>query len=195
VTTPSFQSNATSPSRSGFVTVVAWIFIVVSGFTTFISLLQNVVLAFMPKDLFNQALQDTTFTHAMPSAPRFMFAHVHTIVLAILIVCAATLVSSIGLLRRRNWARLVFIGLLAIGAVYNIAALFVQQSMLSSFNAPFAADSTLRAAGGQFQQMMQAMRVAMFIFELGFAALFVWIIVRLLSRDIREEFVPPARAA
>ncbi len=195
MTTPSLQSNTGYTSRSSFVTVVAWIFIVLSGFTTFISLLQNVILAFMPKDLFNQALQDTTFTHVMPTAPRFMFAHLHTLLFAVLVVCAATLVSSIGLLRRHNWARLVFIGLLALGAVYNIAGLFLQQAMLSSFNAPFAADSTLGGASRQFQQMMQAMRVAMFIFELGFAALFIWIIVRLVSPRIRAEFLPPARAA
>jgi len=195
VTAPSLPSSAPIAPRSSFVTAVAWVFIVLSGFATFISLLQNIMLAFMPQDLFNQALQDTTFTHAMPSAGRFMFAHFHAMVLAMFGVVATTLLSSIGLLRRSNWARLVFIGLLALGVLYNIVVLFVQQAMVSSFNAPFAADTALGAAGHQVQEMMQGMRVAMIVFELAFAAIFVWIIVKLVSPSIRAEFTSPGRAA
>ena len=195
MTNPPFPSSAPVAPQSGFVTTVAWIFIVLAGFATFISLLQNVMLAFMPHDVFNQALQDTTFTRAMPSAPRFMFAHFHAMIVAFFVICAATLLSAIGLLRRRNWARLVFIGLLAFGVVYNIVGLVFQQAMVSSFNAPFAADSAFGAAGHQFQQMLLAMRVVMVVFELGFAALFVWIIVKLVSPPIRAEFTSPGRAA
>jgi hypothetical protein len=177
--------------QSSFVTAVAWVFIVLSGLATFISLLQNVMLAFMPHGMFNQALQDTTFNHAIPSGPRFIFAHFHAIVMVLFAICAATLLSAIGLLRRRNWARLVFIGLLAFGVVYNIVGFVVQQAMVSSFNAPFAADSAFGAAGHQFQQMLLAMRVVTAIFELGFAAVFVWIIIKLVSPSIRAEFTSP----
>src|SRR5258708_28118397 len=88
--------------------VVAWIFIAFSGLATFISLLQNLMVAIMPKALFNQALQDTTLTRTMPAGPRFMFAHFQLMVLVMFIVCAATLISSIGLPRRHNWAPLRF---------------------------------------------------------------------------------------
>jgi len=177
------------------VTVVAWIFIVLTGFTTFISLLQNAMLAFMPQDLFNQALRDSTFTHAMPSGTRFMFAHLRLFVFLVLIVGAATLISSIGLLRRRNWARLLFIALLGLGIVYSIAALFLQQSMMSSFNALLPTDSALGRTGQDFRHMMGAMRVVMFVFAIGFAGLFGWIIAKLLSPPIRKEFSSSNRAA
>ena len=174
--------------KSTFVTVVAWIFIAFSGFATFISLLQNLMVAIMPKSLLNQALQDTTVTRTMPAGARFMFSHFQVMVLVMFIVCVATLVSSIGLLRRHNWARLVFIALLGLGVLYNVSAIVLQRSMTSSFAAPFPADSAFGPAAQQFQQMFAAMKVTMFVFEIGFAALFCWIIVKLISAPIRAEF-------
>jgi hypothetical protein len=177
------------------VTVVAWIFIVLSGFAALISLLQNVMVAFMTKDFFKGALQDTAFAHTMPSGPRFMFAHFQLLVFVMLILCVITLVSSIGLLRRRNWARLLFIGLLSLGILYNIAALFLQQSMMSSFNVSFPMDSAYAPTRQQFAQMMGAMKVVMLVVTIGFTALFAWIIAKLLSRRIRDEFVPALAAS
>lgn len=193
MTAPITPSLPTIP-RSTFVTVVAWIFIVLSGVTTFFSLLQNVMIGFMPRDLFNSAIQDTTVTQIMPSGARFLFAHVQLIVLLFFVLSAMMLLSSIGLLRRRNWARLVFVGLLGLGIVYNIAGLVLQQSMMSSFtpsfpiDSAFGADSTYRQTTQQVTQMMAGMRVVMFIFAIGFTALFAWIIAKLVSRPVREEF-------
>jgi hypothetical protein len=193
--TGSTTANPAPTPKSTFVTVVAWIFIVLSGFATFISLLQNVMVAFMPGDVFKGALQDTTFAHTMPSGPRFMFAHFQLLVFVMLVLCVITLVSSIGLLRRRNWARLLFIGLLSLGILYNIAALFLQQSMMSSFNVSFPADSAFAPTRQQFTQMMGAMKVVMLIVTIGCTALLAWIIAKLLSRRIRDEFVPALMAS
>src|SRR5713226_3604903 len=136
--------NPPSPVKSTFVTVVAWVFIVLSGFATFISLMQNLMVRFMPQQAFNEATADTTFARIMPSGPRFMFAHLRLLVLLVLVLCVLMLLSSIGLLRRRNWARLVFIGLLGAGILYNIAGLLLQQSMMSSFASSFPLDSAFR---------------------------------------------------
>lgn len=131
---------------------------------------------------------DTTFTNTMPAAPRFVFAHFHLIVVVMFVVCVTTLISSIGLLRRRNWARLVFVALLGLGVLYNVGAVFLQQSMMSSFDSSFPANSGLGPDSQQFAHMFAAMKVMMFVFELGFAALFCWIIVKLRSAPIRAEF-------
>jgi hypothetical protein len=193
--TGSTTANPAPTPKSTFVTVVAWIFIVLSAFATLISLLQNVMVAFMPGDVFKGTLQDTTFAHTMPSGPRFMFAHFQLLVFVMLVLCVITLVSSIGLLRRRNWARLLFIGLLSLGILYNIAALFLQQSMMSSFNVSFPADSAFAPTRQQFTRMMGAMKVVMLVVTIGFTALYAWIIAKLLSRRIRDEFVPALMAS
>lgn len=182
----------TSP-RSTFVTVVAWIFIILSGFATVISLLQNLMVRFMPRDMIDSAMQDSTF-RVMPPAARFMFSHLQLLVLCALILTALMLAASIGLLQRRNWARLVFIGLLGLGIIYNLAGLVLQQSLMSSMTTQFSldsassADSTLRSTAQQFDQMMAGIRVVMYVVTIGFVALFGWIIAKLSSRPIREEF-------
>lgn len=180
--------------RSTFVTVVAWVFIILSGFATFISLLQNLMVGFMPRDMFDFATQDSTFARVMPPAGRFMFSHLQLLVLCTFILTALMLAASIGLLHRRNWARLVFIGLLGLGIVYNLAGLVLQQTMMSSMtsqfplDSAFSGDSTFRATAQQFHQMMAGFRVVMYVVTIGFVALFGWIIAKLLSRPIREEF-------
>ena len=106
------------------------------------------------------------------------------------------LISAVGLLRRRNWARLVFMGLLTLGIVYMFGGLFLQQSMLSSFNASFSAaapqDSVFRANAKQFQSMFTVMRVFMIAFSLGIAGVFGWIVARLASAKVRTEFASRA---
>ena len=186
--------------RSTFVTVLAWIFIVLSGFATFIAVLQNVMVSFMPRDFFNAAMQDSSFAHVMPPSTRFMMAHLQLFFLVFLVLCLLTLVTSIGLLQRRNWARLVFIGLMSLSILYNIAGLVLQQSMMSSINSQFPidsvfkADSAFQATGLQFDQMMHAMRTTILVMTIGFVALFTWIIVKLVSRPVREEFSVAADA-
>lgn len=180
--------------RSTFVTVVAWVFIILSGFTALISLLQNLMVAYMPRDLFDTAMQDSTFARVIPPAARFMFSHFQLLLLCMFILVALMLAASIGLLQRRNWARLVFIGLLGLGILYNLAGLVLQQSMLSSMTAQFpldsavSADSNLRSTVQQFDEMMAGFRVVMYVVTIGFVALFGWIIAKLVSRPIREEF-------
>lgn len=189
---PGVPTHAAAP-RSSFVTVVAWVFIVLAGFATFISLLQNLMVTLMPHDLFNEPLKDTTFTHTIPSAGRLILAHFRLLVLITLTLCALTLTAAIGLLRRRNWARVVFIGLLGFGIIYSIAGVFLQHSFFSSFNtfnAQFQADSTMRRVNQAFSQMMGAMRIFMVAFDIGLAALLAWIILKLTSPAVREEFRP-----
>ncbi len=185
-----------APVRSSFVTVVAWIFIIFSGFTTFVSALQNVMIRSMPFERFNAISRDSIANNAIPAAARFMFAHIQFIVLAFFLLSAFMLTSSVGLLRRQNWARIVFIVLLAVGIVYVLGGLFVQQSFMSSMNKSFGAmpvqDSVFRASAAQFGSMFRAMRIIMAIFSLGVAAGFAWIVARLISPGIRAEFTSHA---
>lgn len=189
------QSGTQLPPRSSFVTVVAWIFIAFSAFSTLIGALQNLMIRSMPFDQFNSALRDST-TLQLPPTARLMFSHFQLIVLVSFVLSLLMLISSVGLLRRLNWARMVFMGLLILGIICEIGGLFLQQSFVSSFTASFSAaapqDSAFRANAQQFQSMFAAMRVFMIAFSLGIAGVFGWIVARLASPGIRGEFVPRA---
>lgn len=174
--------------RSSFVTVIAWIFIVISGFTTFISLLQNI--------LINTVFPFEKFQEAKASAPKmppmfdFMFDHFRFFFLAFLLVSVVELVCAIGLLRRLNWARLMFVGILALGIVWTVGGLMLQHFMMDSMMR-FQMDTAPSMPPdfeAQMKGMMIAVRVFSALFALGFAVLYAWIIKRLLSPSIAAEF-------
>jgi len=189
------QPGIAAPPRSSFVTVVAWIFIVLSGFSTLIGALQNLMIRSMPFDQLNSALQDSTAAQ-LPAPARVIFSHFQLFFLVTFLLSLLMLISSIGLLRRHNWARLAFIGLLVLGIIYLLGGLFLQQSFMSSFNRSFSAaapqDSLFRANAQQFESFFTAMRVFMIVFSLGIAGVFGWIVARLASAKVRTEFVPRA---
>jgi hypothetical protein len=182
-------------NRSNFVTVVAWVFIVFSGFGTLISLLQNLMIAQMHSDeRFGPLMRDSSFAQSMPSIQRFMFTHLQAVVFVGLLMAIITLIASIGLLKRRNWARIVFVGLLSLSVVYLIFALVAQQRMFASMNTMFPGDSSAHGPAmandpaERMRRMFAVFRVIMYTLEIGMAVVFAWIVAKLVSRPIREEF-------
>jgi len=176
-----------TPKRSTFVTVVAWIFIALSGFSTFIGIVQNVLV----QTVFLPAME-----RAQPSLPPdappifvFMFNHLGLFFFAFLLFSAFLLLCSIGLLRRWNWARLCFAAIMLLGIVWNVAGVVMQFATFSS---------TWRQMQEQFQDMppgapdMSAFFVVILVitaaFAIGFSVLLGWIAKRLLSAPIAAEF-------
>lgn len=178
------MSDRLAPPRSTFVSVVAWVFIVLAGFTTVMSVLQNVMFAMVGFGDFPPPTGDDA--QQIPPLFRFMLRNMQLVMLSFLLVSVASLVSAIGLLRRKNWARLAFIAILALGIVWNIGGLYVQYAMfgVADGHAPGVSDE-FRA---DFRRMATIMLVMMTVLSLAFAALFAWIIRKLLSRPVREEF-------
>lgn len=87
---------------STFVTVVAWVFIVFSALGVLMTTAQNVMLSLMP-----------AFTESADAG--FLERHVRILFVIPWALSASMLVASAGLLKRREWARKIFIGLLSLG--------------------------------------------------------------------------------
>ncbi|MFT3761341.1 MAG: hypothetical protein QM761_01780 [Pseudoxanthomonas sp.] len=172
--------------RSTFVTVLAWIFIVLSGFSTVISILQNIMIftVFRSPEI-SQAMQAPPPSD-MPPAAAFMTSHFHLFFLAFLLASAFTLTSSIGLLKRWNWARLCFVGIMGLGILWNLGGLVLQFSMFSSMQDQFSAAAS--HGGPNMQPFFIAIAVVSALFAVGFSVLFGWIARRLLSPAIAAEF-------
>lgn len=172
-----------APPRSTFVTVIAWLFIVLSGGTTLIGILQNVMIWFLfPRNEFRNAMSSPAAVKEVPAAFRLIFGNMELLFLAVLLLSALTFVSSLALLRRREWARVVFIVLMLLGIVWNIAAPVAQLVLFNDarFNPP---------SDPNFRTMMIVMQVFTWVFALAVAALFAWIAKKLMSPEIRAEFV------
>jgi hypothetical protein len=182
------QGATQVPIRSTFVTVVAWTFIAITGFASFIAVLQALMFAFVfPADLVAPP-ESTKALEEMPGFFRFMFQHIKWFFVFFWSLSVATLICAIGLLRRKNWARLAFVAIMVIGIVWNLSGIWLQEQMMSSFPKPPVEDPRLVEFQAGFETMMTIMRFAMAGFSIGMALLFGWITKRLVSRSVRAEF-------
>lgn len=173
--------------RSGFVTGLAWTFIALAGFATLIALLQNIMLSIMMSvGEMQKAMRGAEQAQNIPAFARFMFDNFRLLFASFLVLSAVTLISAIGLLKRKNWARLVFVGIMGIGVLWNVAGVVLPFFMFSSFTMP-------EGAPAEFREQQELMMKVMIAFTIGmavaFGALFIWIIKRLVSDDIKREFV------
>lgn len=175
------------PAKAGFVDTLAWIFIVLAGFATFISVLQNVMIATMfPLDKVHETVNSPGAQKQMPALFRFLFNHFQLYFAAFLVLSAVTLASAVGLLKRKNWARMVFIVLMALGIAWNVAGVVLQQVIVSSFPTfPGASPTEFR---DRFETMLTLIRIFSVLMTVGMSVLFGWIIKRLVSPEIRGEF-------
>lgn len=173
--------------RSTFVTVVAWIFIVLSGFGAIIGIMQNIMVqTIFRSEEFGQAMQTAPSQPGLPAFATFAIENVQWLFLAVLLVNVVMLVASIGLLKRRNWARLCFIALMVLSVVWQIVGLGIQASLFSTIRDQFAAAGAHGAPDmGVFFVVIAVMSV---VFALAFGALFGWIAWKLMSKPIAAEF-------
>lgn len=169
--------------RSTFVSVVAWIFISLSGFATLIAILQNIIIqtVFTQPEV-HQAIQNQP--PGIPPFAAFMFNHMTFFPLFFLIVTSITLIVSIGLLMRKNWARLCFIGIMFFAILWNLVGLVMQVFMFHFMKEQFATGPGMP----DMSIVLVAVTVISVIFTIGFSILFGWIARTLMSRKIVVEF-------
>jgi hypothetical protein len=128
------SSQQTNPPRSNFVTVLAWIFIVLSGYVTLISVLQNIIISlYFPIEEMRPMMDQAEKSQPMPWFAGIMFEHLQLFLMIFLIIAALTLASTIGLLKRKNWARIVFIEIMGFGILWNLCSMALSFLMFSSF--------------------------------------------------------------
>jgi hypothetical protein len=174
--------------RSSFVSALAWVFIVLAGFATFISLLQNVMISLMlPGAEVKSALQRAHGDPNFPWVASAIFEHFRAVFFAFFVVCAATLTAAIGLLRRLNWARNLFIILMVLGIVWNIGSIFLTFVFFSAM--PAIPTNAPPGFADQFEIMSRVMIGFNVVLAVLFSILFGWIVKRLVSPGIRAEFI------
>jgi hypothetical protein len=162
-------------ARSLFVTATAWVFIVLAGLTSVAALVQNAAVA--------------SLLPALPLLTGLLLGYLPWVVGAGFAMSLATLASAIGLLMRLDWARRSFIGLLVVAIVANLLGLWLQHEVVQS-----VVSSTLQSVAipqqalGVFGGFVTAARVLAVLMTLAGCGLLVWIIRRLMSANIRQEF-------
>lgn len=170
--------------RSIFVTVVAWIFVVLSG----LGILESLVLLFVPWQEFMSHGQ----IHAaqMPrAADQLGMDIMHGVFVLWLVIGLWVLASSIGLLLRKNWARISYIVIMALGAGASALYLLMGILMLVMFHTTEFRNNPAFPPGAS--AFASAFMVIWIIFTAVFLAVFIWILIKLTSETIAREFRPP----
>jgi hypothetical protein len=171
-------------SRSLFVTATAWVFIVLAALASASALVQNAAVAsLMP------GLQINTDAHALPLLTGLLVGYLPWVVGTGLVMSLATLASAIGLLLRLDWARRAFIGVLALAIVANLLGMWLQQEVVQSVVSSTLSSTPIPArALSVFGGFVTAARVMALLMTLGACTMLAWIIRRLMSASVRQEF-------
>lgn len=179
-------ANVGAPTRSAFVTVIAWLFIVMSGFATLIGIFQNIMVQAMYADPNFLPPGGVAADTEVPAIALFLVNYMRWVMLAVLLVFVATLAASIALLKRLEWGRWSFIAILALGIAWNLGGFGLMVWMFASFPASVPGQEELMA---QFRTFQVVMLVVGGLWALGMSALLGWIIKKLLSPEIAREFL------
>lgn len=177
--------NTPAPApRSSFVTVLAWVMLAFGAFGVLMALLQFV--------LINMLLPG--FASGMPlpepfgalSIAFFRIAMLFSLAFSVFMAYAAW-----ALLKRRNWARILFIVLFIFSAVMHVLA-------VAAFVFGFSLVGSLPAGNEflppEFQSVLRAMAIAFAIFLAAMAVGYIWLVRRLCAPAIAAEFMDSGAA-
>jgi len=171
-------------NRSLFITVTAWVSIMLATLACACGVIQQASLA-----SWGPGLGESLQSQPLPLLTGLMMDYLPWLTGAGLIVSVALLAAAGGLLMRMEWARRVFIGLLGLAIVANLAGLWLQHEFVQSLVA-----STLRrtplplALAEVFGGFVTAARVMAGLMTLVACAVLGWMIRRLMSPVVRQEF-------
>ena len=179
--------NKIPVERSSFVTGLGWTSAVLSGLATLMAIAQMMLIdSMLEVDQMEAAMRSVNPQQMMPPAAEFIADHFQLLSGAFLVLSVITLISSIGLLNRKNWARLIFIFLMALGILWNLGGLFLQQDMFTSI--PSTATEAFPEIQSQFESITHTVMIFSVIMAIGASIVLAWIIKRLASKQVRQEF-------
>lgn len=181
------QNSAPAVAPSGLITSLAWTFIFCAALGIGSGLLQLVMagLIFPMEDL-RYALGEAKKTLPLPGFFWFVFEHLQWFAAASVALSMLTLVASIALLKRKNWARIFFIVMMILGVVGNLAGA-VLPYWIVSLMPPLDASMPAEMRQG-FDLFLKAIIAVMIIISITFAVLFGWVAKALMSERVRNEF-------
>ena len=169
-------------ARSLFVTATAWVFIILAALTSMSALVQNAAVASLMPGL-------QIATARLPLLTGLLIGYLPWVVGIGLVMSLATLASAIGLLMRLDWARRSFIVLLVVAIFANLLGLWLQQEVVQSVVSNTLNNVAIpQQAMGVFGGFVTAARVMAVLMTLVGCALLGWIIRRLMSATVRQEF-------
>ena len=165
-------------SRSRFVNAVAWLFIALGLLAFGWAAIQNATQSSWGSGL-----------SADRGLAGFLGRELHWVFSGAIVLSLAAVVCAVGLLRRLEWARRVFIGLLAVAIGVDLAGLWLQQELVHLLVDPALRGASLpQQLADLFGGMLVAARLLAGAITLVACAVLADIIRRLMTPGVRQEF-------
>jgi hypothetical protein len=169
-------------SRSRFVSFVAWLFLLLSAVACVWAVIQNATQSAWVAEL-------GVDKSVLPWLSAKLVRYLPWVLSAAAALSLATLVCSVGLLKRVEWARRTFIGLLVVAMVVDLGSLWLQQEFAQLFVESALRQATLpQKAAALFDGMITTARVLAGFLTLSAGLALAAIIRRLMSPTVRQEF-------
>jgi len=171
-------------SRSLFVSVTAWVFIALGAAASALALIQGAATAsLLPGFALGSDVQP------LKGLAGLLAKNVPWVAGTALALSIATLAAAIGLLLRLEWARRAFIVVVVLAIVANVAGVWLQQELLQGLIDHTLSHNPLpREAAGVFGGFAAAARAAAVLLSVLTCAVLAWIIGRLNTQSVRQEF-------
>ena len=168
-------------SRSRFVNFIAWMFILLAAFACEWAVIQNAT-----QSSWSALAGDQS---SLPWLTGLLMRHVTWVYSAAIALSLAMIVCAFGLLRRIEWARRVFIGLLMVAIGVDLAGLWLQQEFMHLLVDSALRQATLtQPAAELFGGVVTTARVLAGLVTLVFSLALAGIIRRLMSPSVRQGF-------
>jgi hypothetical protein len=181
------SETATDPSTS-LVNGLAWSFIALSAGSLLLATVQYLLFAYVVQmEPLRATIADAINLKLLPCSAMAVVEHLPDIFMALFVTSLLTLLISIALLKRRNWARIAFVWIMIATAIMHIAGLLLPFYFMHDFSA--ALDDMPPELRGVATTVMNILSVMSVVMGIAFTSFFAWIARRLLSAEIRQEFI------
>jgi hypothetical protein len=178
---------AAMPRPSQLVTVMAQISIVLGIVGTAYGLLQAVAVAVLSGSESLRGAFAGLPAEAVPPFAAWLVAHLPMMGWGFALMSGAFLAASIGLLKRYEWGRLLFIAFMLLSAAANFLGVWLLAALFDWLQAlPMAGDTASLPA--ELAQLRVSLLAATAGSAVVFAALHGWIVHQLCTRAVRAEF-------
>lgn len=180
-------TSTAMPRRSQFVTAMAVISIVLGITGTAYGLLQAVVVAvLLDSESLKSALAEIP-AESLPPAAHWLIANLPGMGWGFVLMSGAFLAASVGLLKRYEWGRLLFIFFMVAGATANFLGVWLLAAVFD-----WLQSLPVSTEAAYLQAELAQLRVTLLATTAGsaivFAALHGWIVYQLCTRAVRSEF-------
>ena len=186
-------SHPAANSPTAFVNGLAWSFIGLVAVSLLLAAMLYVLFAYvLPTALLRANIAEAIRFKLLPASIFTALDYLPRVFVALCVANGLMLWASIGLLKRKPWARIAFAWMMIATAVLHIGGLLLPFYLMADVSTVINAMPP--EARGAVTNLGKLLSVISMVMGVAFTFFFAWVAKRLFDADIRQEFLAPRAA-